>query len=125
MAYEFCCLPIFRVLARLSFQMYLWHLLVLQITNGYQRQPHHMTQMNFNGQGMITIFLSIIVAFFACLLIEYPLGQLIDALMINLKQMPRNENATTIKIAKKYDTKKQEDGNWGPDSFLEIKLKPH
>ncbi|XP_013099285.2 O-acyltransferase like protein-like [Stomoxys calcitrans] len=86
MAYDFCCLPIFRVLARLSFQMYLWHVLVLQIANGYQRQPHHMTHMYFNGQGMITVFMSIIVAFFACLLVEYPIAQLFDTLMASTKR---------------------------------------
>ncbi|XP_075165821.1 uncharacterized protein LOC142238146 isoform X2 [Haematobia irritans] len=115
--YDFCCSPIFRVLARLSFQMYLWHFLVLQITNGYQRQPRHMNQIYLNGQGLITILLSIIVAVFACLLIEYPLGQVIDALMINLKPMPRIEITTTIKIAKNYDERNRKIEAWEPSHF--------
>ncbi|XP_073846939.1 nose resistant to fluoxetine protein 6-like isoform X2 [Musca autumnalis] len=79
-AYDFCRLPIFRILARLSFQMYLWHVMILQLLNGYQRKPFHMNSWYFNAQGFLTIVFSLIVAFFACLLIEYPFAQFFDAL---------------------------------------------
>ncbi|XP_059225828.1 O-acyltransferase like protein-like [Stomoxys calcitrans] len=86
MAYDFCCLPIFRIIARLSFQMYMWHVCVLQIANGYQRQPHYMTHKYMVGQGMITTTLSIIVAFFVCILVEFPVSQIFDAFIADLKE---------------------------------------
>ncbi|XP_073847194.1 uncharacterized protein isoform X2 [Musca autumnalis] len=84
--YDFCRLPMFRVLARLSFQMYLWNILILQITNGYKRMPQMMSDMYFNGQALISIALLTMVAFFSCLLIEYPFAQLFDALQTRRKQ---------------------------------------
>uniref|UniRef100_T1PG61 Acyltransferase n=1 Tax=Musca domestica TaxID=7370 RepID=T1PG61_MUSDO len=80
MAYDFCRLPIFRVLARLSFQMYLWHVMILQLMNGYQREPYFMNTWYYNAQGTITVTFSLVVAFFACLFIEYPFAQFFDAL---------------------------------------------
>ncbi|XP_059225334.1 nose resistant to fluoxetine protein 6 isoform X1 [Stomoxys calcitrans] len=89
-AYEFCCLPLFRVLGRLSFQVYLWHGIILQIINGYQRQPHYVTDMYYTGQGMTMFMLSLITAFFACLLVEYPFGQILDVLIVKLRAKPED-----------------------------------
>ncbi|TMW45522.1 hypothetical protein DOY81_009395, partial [Sarcophaga bullata] len=44
----FCC-SMFRILARLSFQVYLWHFPIIYLLNGYKREPvftnhlHHTT----------------------------------------------------------------------------------
>ncbi|XP_020815102.1 uncharacterized protein LOC110189393 isoform X2 [Drosophila serrata] len=42
-AYRFCTLPVFRPLARTSFQAYLWHVVVLRVVTGYFRQPSHVS----------------------------------------------------------------------------------
>lgn len=39
LAYEFCSLSVFRPLARISFQAFLWHVFVLRIVAGSFRQP--------------------------------------------------------------------------------------
>lgn len=41
-AYEFCCLPIFRILARLTFQVYIWHITILFMISGSKRQPYYV-----------------------------------------------------------------------------------
>uniref|UniRef100_A0A1I8MG92 Acyltransferase 3 domain-containing protein n=1 Tax=Musca domestica TaxID=7370 RepID=A0A1I8MG92_MUSDO len=89
--YDFCRLPMFRIFARLSFQMYLFDVLILQLTNGHQRRPHHLSDLYFNGQALISISLLIIVAFFACLLIEYPFAQLFNALQIGRKRTGKEQ----------------------------------
>ncbi|XP_058987052.1 uncharacterized protein LOC131806624 [Musca domestica] len=79
---EFCRLPIFRVFARLSPQIYLWHCLILQATSAYHRQPHYMNLMYYNCQTIITTVLSTGVAFFGYLLLEIPFAQAFEALMM-------------------------------------------
>ena len=34
----FCC-SMFRILARLSFQVYIWHFPIIYLLNGYKREP--------------------------------------------------------------------------------------
>jgi len=38
-AYEFCSLPVFRILGRISFQAFLWHVFILRLVAGYFRDP--------------------------------------------------------------------------------------
>jgi len=42
-AYDFCTLPVFRPLARISFQSFLWHIVILRIVAGYFRQPVYIS----------------------------------------------------------------------------------
>ncbi|XP_044571451.1 nose resistant to fluoxetine protein 6 isoform X3 [Drosophila ananassae] len=45
MAYAFCTLPVFRPLARISFQAFLWHIVVLRVVVGGIRQPVYVTSL--------------------------------------------------------------------------------
>ncbi|XP_073821280.1 nose resistant to fluoxetine protein 6-like [Musca autumnalis] len=83
---RFCRLPMFRIFARLSPQIYMWHCLVLQITTGYQRQPIYMTATTYIGQSAINILISTVVAFFGYLLLEIPFSQIFEALLPQARQ---------------------------------------
>ncbi|KAM7344408.1 uncharacterized protein ACRADG_011146 [Cochliomyia hominivorax] len=79
-AYEFCCLPIFRVLARLSFQVYIWHMTIIYMANGYQRQPYYVNNFYFFSQFITVYFVSTGMAFLIALFFEYPIAQSIQVL---------------------------------------------
>ncbi|XP_037827352.1 regulator of hypoxia-inducible factor 1-like [Lucilia sericata] len=79
-AYEFCCLPIFRILARLSFQVYIWHMTIVYLINGYQRQPYYVDNLYFFTQFVILYCFSNAVAFIIALFVEYPIAQSVQVL---------------------------------------------
>ncbi|XP_065370013.1 nose resistant to fluoxetine protein 6-like [Calliphora vicina] len=79
-AYEFCCLPIFRVLARLSFQVYIWHMTIVYLINGYQRQPYYVNNFYFFTQFIILYCASNVLAFIIALFVEYPIAQSVQVL---------------------------------------------
>ncbi|XP_061395969.1 nose resistant to fluoxetine protein 6-like [Musca vetustissima] len=87
LASKFCSLPIFRVFARLTPQMFLWHSLVLQVTTAYHRQPKYLNIMYFNTQTMVTLMFSSVVAFFGYLLLELPFSQALEALVVQRKKV--------------------------------------
>ncbi|XP_061397253.1 uncharacterized protein LOC133332901 [Musca vetustissima] len=87
LASEFCSLPIFRVFARLTPQIYLWHCLILQVTTTYHRQPQYLNMVQFNSQTMITLMFSTVVAFFGYLLLELPFSQALEALVVQRKKV--------------------------------------
>ncbi|XP_037717751.1 nose resistant to fluoxetine protein 6 isoform X3 [Drosophila subpulchrella] len=80
-AYDFCTLPVFRPLARISFQSFLWHIVILRIVAGYFRQPVYISSFyllcNVLSVFMLTQFVAAVVA----LLLEYPLGEVLRCLM--------------------------------------------
>ncbi|KAH8261004.1 hypothetical protein KR044_002117, partial [Drosophila immigrans] len=79
-AYEFCSLPIFRPLARLSFQAFIWHVFVIRLVAGYFRDPVYVNSFNLFGNALLVFVLTQFVAFFMALLLEYPLVELLKLL---------------------------------------------
>ncbi|KAH8236990.1 hypothetical protein KR038_001983 [Drosophila bunnanda] len=80
-AYRFCTLPLFRPLARISFQAYLWHLVVLRVVTGYLRQPAHVSNVFLLCYLTSALVASLFVAFLMALLLEYPLGEILRCLL--------------------------------------------
>ncbi|XP_053963743.1 nose resistant to fluoxetine protein 6 [Anastrepha ludens] len=76
-AYEFCCLPFLRVFSKISYQAYLWHLVVLRLMGGYYRQPIYINRFYLIGQIIIAFFLTQLVAFVFALFVEYPVAEII------------------------------------------------
>ncbi|KAH8304403.1 hypothetical protein KR059_008303 [Drosophila kikkawai] len=79
--YAFCTLPVFRPLARISFQAYLWHLVVLRVVTGYLRQPTHVSTVFLICHVISALVLSLFVAFLMALLLEYPLGEVLRCML--------------------------------------------
>ncbi|KAH8370625.1 hypothetical protein KR093_004385 [Drosophila rubida] len=76
-AYEFCSLPMFRPLARISFQSFIWHVFILRLVAGYFRDPVYVNSFFLFGNVLLVFVLTQIVAFFMALLFEYPLVELL------------------------------------------------
>jgi len=56
-AYDFCTLPVFRPLARISFQSFLWHIVILRIVAGYFRQPVYISSFYLVRMFIVYTFL--------------------------------------------------------------------
>ncbi|XP_062135235.1 nose resistant to fluoxetine protein 6 [Drosophila sulfurigaster albostrigata] len=89
-AYEFCCLPIFRPLGRISFQAFIWHVFILRLVAGYFRDPVYVNSFFLFGNVLLVFVLTQIVAFFMALLLEYPLVELLK-LLTHHKPVPKKE----------------------------------
>ncbi|XP_067633298.1 nose resistant to fluoxetine protein 6 [Eurosta solidaginis] len=76
-AYEFCCLPNLRLLSKISYQAYLWHLVVLRVTGGFYRQPIYVNRFYLTGQIIVVFILTQIIALIFALFLEYPIAELI------------------------------------------------
>ncbi|KAH8411059.1 hypothetical protein KR222_011279 [Zaprionus bogoriensis] len=82
-AYEFCSLSIFRPLARISFQAFLWHIFILRLVAGYFRDPIYINKFFLFGNVLLVFLLTQIVAFLMALLFEYPMAELIKLLTMH------------------------------------------
>ncbi|XP_044249262.1 nose resistant to fluoxetine protein 6 [Drosophila takahashii] len=80
-AYNFCTLPVFRPLARISFQSFLWHIVILRIVAGYFRQPVYVSSFYLLCNVLSVFLLTQFVAAAVALLLEYPLGEVLRCLM--------------------------------------------
>ncbi|EDW58809.2 nose resistant to fluoxetine protein 6 [Drosophila virilis] len=94
LAYEFCSLPIFRPLARISFQAFLWHVFVLRLVAGYFRQPIYVNSFYLFGNVLLVFVLTQLIAFFAALLFEYPLAELLKLLTVHEKTAVEQKETT-------------------------------
>ncbi|XP_061400558.1 nose resistant to fluoxetine protein 6 [Musca vetustissima] len=79
-AYDIANLNIFRILGRLTFQMYLWHINIVRLLFGFYRQPFYVNAFFAIGQIILAFILSAIVAFFVALLVEYPMSNIVNVL---------------------------------------------
>ncbi|XP_046810700.1 nose resistant to fluoxetine protein 6 isoform X2 [Lucilia cuprina] len=89
-AYEIACLPIFRILGRISFQSYLWHVTVLRFLGGFYRQPIYLNEFYVVGQIILAFILTNFVAFFVALFVEYPITGIIHYIL--KMEIPKNQN---------------------------------
>ncbi|KMY91834.1 nose resistant to fluoxetine protein 6 [Drosophila simulans] len=71
-AYDFCTLPAFRPLARISFQSFLWHIVVLRTVAGYFRQPVYISSFYLLCNVLSVFILTQVVAALVAVLLEYP-----------------------------------------------------
>jgi len=62
-AYDFCTLPVFRPLARISFQSFLWHIVILRIVAGYFRQPVYISSFYLVRMLIVYTFLCVMFNF--------------------------------------------------------------
>ncbi|CAD7013860.1 unnamed protein product [Ceratitis capitata] len=80
-AYEFCCFKFFRIFSKISYQAYLWHLVILRVMGGFYRQPIYVNRFYLFCQIIIAFVLTQIVAFVFALFFEYPFAELIKNLL--------------------------------------------
>ncbi|XP_036332435.1 nose resistant to fluoxetine protein 6 [Rhagoletis pomonella] len=80
-AYEFCCLPILRIFSKISYQAYLWHLVVLRLTGGFYRQPIYINRFYLISQIIVAFFLTQLIAFAFALFVEYPIAEIIKCIL--------------------------------------------
>uniref|UniRef100_A0A1I8PHK2 Acyltransferase 3 domain-containing protein n=2 Tax=Stomoxys calcitrans TaxID=35570 RepID=A0A1I8PHK2_STOCA len=78
LAYDISNCGIFRLLGRLTFQMYLWHVPILRILFGSHRHPIYLNQFYVFCQIILAIILSISFAFVLTIFVEYPIGNVIN-----------------------------------------------
>ncbi|XP_026841863.1 nose resistant to fluoxetine protein 6 [Drosophila persimilis] len=100
-AYRFCTLPVFRPLARISFQVFLWHIVVLRVVAGYFRQPVYVTSFSLFANVVVVFVLTHAVAAFVALLLEYPLVEVVKCLFMTdrgTSKPPANKAATEIQM---------------------------
>ncbi|KAH8284829.1 hypothetical protein KR054_001604, partial [Drosophila jambulina] len=80
-AYGFCTWPVLRPLARISFQAYLWHVVVLRVVTGYIRQPTHVSTVFLICNVASALVFTLFVAFLMTVLLEYPLGEVLRCML--------------------------------------------
>ncbi|XP_017050320.1 nose resistant to fluoxetine protein 6 isoform X2 [Drosophila ficusphila] len=80
-AYDFCTLPVFRPLARISYQSFLWHVVILRMVAGYFRQPVYVTSFYLTCNVLSVFALTQFAAALVALLLEYPFGEVLRCLM--------------------------------------------
>ncbi|XP_017077600.1 nose resistant to fluoxetine protein 6 isoform X2 [Drosophila eugracilis] len=81
MAYDFCTLPVFRPLARISFQSFLWHIVVLRVVAGYFRQPVYVSSFYLLCNVLMVFMLTQMLAALVAVLLEHPFGEILRCLM--------------------------------------------
>ncbi|XP_052841928.1 uncharacterized protein LOC128255991 isoform X2 [Drosophila gunungcola] len=81
MAYDFCTLPLFRPLARISFQSFLWHVVILRIVAGCFRQPVYVSSFYLMCNVLSVFIITQVVAAFVAIVLELPLGEVLRCLM--------------------------------------------
>ncbi|XP_017836319.1 nose resistant to fluoxetine protein 6 [Drosophila busckii] len=92
-AYEFCSLSIFRPLARISFQAFLWHVFVLRLVAGYFREPIYVNSFFLFCNVLLVFVLTQIMAFFMALLFEYPIAEVLRLLTMQHKLKSKDETS--------------------------------
>ncbi|XP_037827351.1 uncharacterized protein LOC119615361 [Lucilia sericata] len=70
---ELLCHSAFRLLARLSFQLYLWHFSILYLLNGHTRDPIYVNHLQHSSTAIVLFLFSLCVAFLVTILLEYPI----------------------------------------------------
>ncbi|XP_017960684.1 nose resistant to fluoxetine protein 6 isoform X1 [Drosophila navojoa] len=98
LAYEFCSLSVFRPLARISFQAFLWHVFVLRVIAGSFRQPVYVNSFFLFQYVVLAFVLTQIVAFFMALLFEYPLIELFKLIMMHHKTSKQSTRSFQINL---------------------------
>ncbi|XP_046810082.1 uncharacterized protein LOC111678138 [Lucilia cuprina] len=73
---EHLCHPAFRILARLSFQLYLWHFSILYLLNGHIRDPMFVNHLQHATTAIALFLFSLCVAFLVTILVEYPIQRI-------------------------------------------------
>uniref|UniRef100_A0A1I8PGL9 Acyltransferase 3 domain-containing protein n=1 Tax=Stomoxys calcitrans TaxID=35570 RepID=A0A1I8PGL9_STOCA len=79
--------PYFRLLARISYQVYLWHFPILFMIYGSINQPFNVSIQFLVALLVITYALSAIASFFIALMVEYPMAELLS--VFDLKNKPK------------------------------------
>ncbi|KAH8279262.1 hypothetical protein KR026_005093, partial [Drosophila bipectinata] len=85
MAYALCTMPVFRPLARISFQAFLWHIVVIRVVVGGIRQPVYVSSLFLICNVLSVFILTLIVSAFWALLLEYPLGEVLRCFLTQEK----------------------------------------
>ncbi|XP_073814542.1 nose resistant to fluoxetine protein 6-like [Musca autumnalis] len=99
LAYDITNMSAFRVLGRLTFQMYMWHVNIIRLMFGYIRQPIYITEFYVVGQVVLSYVLSAIVALIVALFVEYPITNIINSIFKRVvKGGRRKEEAGEMKI---------------------------
>ncbi|XP_043947791.1 nose resistant to fluoxetine protein 6 [Drosophila biarmipes] len=98
-AYDFCTLPVFRPLARISFQSFLWHIVILRMVAGYFRQPVYISSFYLLCNVLSVFMLTQVVAAVVALLLEYPLGEVLRCFMEPEKGLEESQSEIQMRRA--------------------------
>ncbi|XP_075167758.1 uncharacterized protein LOC142239899 [Haematobia irritans] len=89
--------PIFRLVSRISYQIYLWHVLILHIILGIIVEPLNVT-LAFTSKVFITTYIvSVMVAFIPALMIEYPFAEIFSFIELTKKLKSAKESKPALK----------------------------
>ncbi|XP_073814553.1 nose resistant to fluoxetine protein 6-like [Musca autumnalis] len=80
LAHDIANTSIVRVLGRLTFQMYIWHVNIVRLLSAFFRQPIYISEFYLFGQIVLCFVLSAIVAFIVALFVEYPINNIVNTL---------------------------------------------
>ncbi|XP_075166628.1 nose resistant to fluoxetine protein 6-like [Haematobia irritans] len=90
----FLAWPIFRVIARISYQIYLWHLLIMFMIYGSYTEPMNVSFLFLLKLLGTTYILAVIASFFIALMVDYPFAQIVD--IFDLKRKSKTFQETSI-----------------------------
>ncbi|XP_050324029.1 nose resistant to fluoxetine protein 6 isoform X1 [Bactrocera neohumeralis] len=93
--YEFCRRPVLRTLSKLSYQAFLWHLVVLRLIGGFYRQPIYINRFYLICQIVVAFVLTQAVAFVFALFFEYPVAAIIKYILPYYKD-ERNQDKRDV-----------------------------
>ncbi|XP_049317329.1 nose resistant to fluoxetine protein 6 isoform X2 [Bactrocera dorsalis] len=86
---------VLRILSKLSYQAFLWHLVVLRVIGGYYRQPIYINRFYLICQIVVAFVLTQAVAFVFALFLEYPVAAIIKHILPYYKD-ERNQNKRDV-----------------------------
>ncbi|XP_073845611.1 nose resistant to fluoxetine protein 6-like isoform X2 [Musca autumnalis] len=77
--------PIFRPLARISYQVYLWHFPILFSILGSSHKPIRVSQIFLIKLLLKTYLLGAIASFFIAIMLEYPIAEFLSVFELKIK----------------------------------------
>uniref|UniRef100_A0A1I8NPU5 Acyltransferase 3 domain-containing protein n=1 Tax=Stomoxys calcitrans TaxID=35570 RepID=A0A1I8NPU5_STOCA len=92
-AYDLCSMEMFRTVGRLTFGMFIWHAPILRIISGLYRDSLELSDAYVGSLTITVSVLSMSIAFIFSLLVEFPLGNLVNLLFRYVSKSSVQENS--------------------------------
>ncbi|XP_075156499.1 uncharacterized protein LOC142229806 [Haematobia irritans] len=80
-AYDLCSAEVSRLLGRITFQIFLWHVPILKLAAGYYTDAFEISIPYVTWFTIFIVLLTIFVAFIMTLTVEFPLGNMVNYLL--------------------------------------------
>uniref|UniRef100_A0A1I8QCX2 Acyltransferase 3 domain-containing protein n=1 Tax=Stomoxys calcitrans TaxID=35570 RepID=A0A1I8QCX2_STOCA len=95
-AYDMCSAEICRVLGRITFQMYMWHVPLMRITSGLYQESFEITHLYTAGYTILMEIATILIAAIITLFFEFPMGNIVNSLFKLVNNYPRLPTLFTL-----------------------------